>query len=185
MAGAGAAAAAAAGGRGRGALPAGGACGGVGRGAGAGMEAAEGALPAGAGPAGYQALRREVFIEEQAVSEAEEWDGRDEDAWHVVLYDAAAPPACVACARLLVDEGGQAAAVGRVAVARSQRERGVGSLLMARVHELALGRLGLLSLRLDAQVQVIPFYEKMGYSLVPGEVFLDAGIPHRKMLLKN
>ena len=121
----------------------------------------------------------------QAVSEAEEWDGRDEDAWHVVLYDAAAPPACVACARLLVDEGGQAAAVGRVAVARSQRERGVGSLLMARVHELALGRLGLLSLRLDAQVQVIPFYEKMGYSLVPGEVFLDAGIPHRKMLLKN
>ena len=143
------------------------------------------ALPAGAGPAGYQALRREVFIEEQAVSEAEEWDGRDEDAWHVVLYDAAAPPACVACARLLVDEGGQAAAVGRVAVARSQRERGVGSLLMARVHELALGRLGLLSLRLDAQVQVIPFYEKMGYSLVPGEVFLDAGIPHRKMLLKN
>ena len=150
-----------------------------------GEEAAEGALPAGAGPAGYQALRREVFIEEQAVSEAEEWDGRDEDAWHVVLYDAAAPPACVACARLLVDEGGQAAAVGRVAVARSQRERGVGSLLMARVHELALGRLGLLSLRLDAQVQVIPFYEKMGYSLVPGEVFLDAGIPHRKMLLKN
>ena len=168
--------------RGGGALPAGGACGVVGRGA-ARAEAVEGVLPGGAGAEGYRALRREVFIEEQEVSEAEEWDGRDGEAWHVVLYDASAQPACVACARVLIDKDGEAGAVGRVAVARSQRECGVGRLLMERVHELALERLGLRTLRLGAQVRVIPFYEKMGYLLVPGDVFMDAGIPHRNMIL--
>ncbi len=37
---------------------------------------------------------------------------------------------------------------------------------------------------LDAQVQVIPFYEKLGF-VAEGPVFDDAGIPHRRMTLKK
>jgi predicted GNAT family N-acyltransferase len=36
---------------------------------------------------------------------------------------------------------------------------------------------------LDAQVQALPFYRKLGFA-EEGEVFMDAGIPHRKMRLK-
>ena len=35
-----------------------------------------------------RALRRAVFIDEQGVTEAEEWDGRDGDAIHLLARDA-------------------------------------------------------------------------------------------------
>ena len=35
---------------------------------------------------------------------------------------------------------------------------------------------------LDAQIQVIPFYERLGF-VAEGDVFLDAGIEHRRMRL--
>jgi predicted GNAT family N-acyltransferase len=37
---------------------------------------------------------------------------------------------------------------------------------------------------LHAQVPVIEFYEKLGFRCV-GAVFDEAGIPHRKMILKK
>ncbi len=33
---------------------------------------------------------------------------------------------------------------------------------------------------LDAQIQALPFYEKLGY-VAEGDVFMDAGIPHLLM----
>ena len=36
-------------------------------------------------------------------------------------------------------------------------------------------------LKLDAQTQAIPFYERLGYR-VASEEFMDAGIPHRTMI---
>ena len=38
------------------------------------------------------------------------------------------------------------------------------------------------SLVLDSQVPVIPFYEALGF-VAEGEIFPDAGIPHRHMRL--
>jgi predicted GNAT family N-acyltransferase len=39
---------------------------------------------------------------------------------------------------------------------------------------------GLLEVTMNAQVQVVPFYEKRGFR-AEGPVFDEAGIPHRRM----
>ncbi len=69
--------------------------------------------------------------------------------------------------------------IGRVAVLRSARGRGIGALLMRRAIEYA-NKIGLDSLSLDAQLHAIGFYEQLGFS-AEGPEFLDAGILHRRM----
>lgn len=126
------------------------------------------------------ALRREVFIEEQGVSEAEEWDGRDATAWHLCVEDAQGQ--CVGTGRLL-DEGttaaGRGARIGRMAVRKAWRGHGVGAMLMHQFLRWS-AELGFAQLVLDAQVHAIDFYQKFDFVVV-SEIFLDAGIEHKKM----
>jgi len=68
-------------------------------------------------------------------------------------------------------------------VLKSYRGKGVGKKL----HQLAVAtakKLGARTIYLHAQVPVIEFYEKLGFRCV-GAVFNEAGIPHRKMILKK
>jgi predicted GNAT family N-acyltransferase len=97
-------------------------------------------------------LRHQVFVEEQGVSEAEEFDGADEDAVHWLAYGAG--DRIIGCARLCGDK------VGRMAVNRSFRNKGVGSALMRRIIRYA-SRNGIESLQLNAQSHAVPFYEGM------------------------
>jgi phosphoribosylglycinamide formyltransferase-1 len=120
------------------------------------------------------AVRREVFCEEQNVPEELELDARDEDAWHFLAFVDGEP---AATARLLQTEG--AAKIGRVAVRKAYRGRGLGDKVMeAAMH--AAKELRLDPMVLDAQLPVIPFYERFGF-VAEGDVFDDAGIPHRRM----
>ncbi len=122
-------------------------------------------------------LRREVFIAEQGVSEADEWDGLDDGALHFLAVEEGRP---VGTARMRWMPGGQAKAE-RVAVVATRRHRGVGRLLMeAVVAQAAAG--GATRVVLGAQVSAIPFYERLGWT-ADGPVFDDAGIPHRHMQL--
>jgi len=119
------------------------------------------------------AVRRTVFIDEQRVPEALEWDGLDDDARH---WLARAGERAVGTARLL--PGGQ---IGRMAVLAPWRRRGVGSALL----HAALGAAraaGLGAVFLHAQVHALAFYARHGF-VVEGPVFDDAGIPHRAMRL--
>lgn len=118
-------------------------------------------------------VRQTVFIDEQAVPEPEEWDGRDADCTHLLAEDPHGQP--IGTARFLAE-----GKLGRMAVVKAWRGRGVGRALLARLIEIAEGR-GLTRLELDAQVQAIPFYEPLGFR-AEGPVFDDAGIPHRKMV---
>jgi predicted GNAT family N-acyltransferase len=130
------------------------------------------------------AVRRRVFIEEQAVPEDVEIDDHDGDpvavktALHVLVRFEGQP---VATGRLLLecDEHGRAH-IGRVAVLPEFRRTGVGRAVMNALHDLARER-GIALLTLAAQTHAIGFYERLGYVLRPGEVFLDAGIEHRWM----
>ncbi|HAZ62117.1 MAG TPA: drug:proton antiporter, partial [Armatimonadetes bacterium] len=70
-------------------------------------------------------LRRAVFVLEQGVSEAEEWDGLDGECRHWLAW---AEDRAVGTARLRVT--GDVACVQRVAVAADWRRRGVGRALM-------------------------------------------------------
>ena len=117
-------------------------------------------------------VRRAVFVDEQGVPEAEELDGEDEAAAHFLATDAAGAP--IGTARLL--GSGQ---IGRMAVLASWRGRHVGAMLLAAAVEAAASK-GL-TVFLHAQVSALGFYQRSGFEAV-GEVFLEAGIEHRRMV---
>jgi formyltetrahydrofolate-dependent phosphoribosylglycinamide formyltransferase len=120
------------------------------------------------------AIRKEVFCAEQMVPEDLELDEYDAVAWHFLAFVDGVP---AATARLL-SKGG-AAKIGRVAVLKRFRGRGLGRKIMEWAMYIAKD-LKLQPMILDAQVPVIPFYEKLGF-VADGPVFNDAGIPHRRM----
>ena len=124
--------------------------------------------------AACQELRRRVFVEGQGVPEALELDGRDADSLHFVAREG---DQLVGTARLRPVDG--AAKAERVAVLESHRKRGVGRQLMRALEEEARAR-GLSRFVLNAQLEVVAFYEGLGYA-PRGEIFEEAGIPHQRM----
>lgn len=124
-------------------------------------------------------IRRIVFMEEQGVSYEEEIDGRDDSSYHLVAFDSDEP---IACARFYAGEPGQFI-VGRVAVLKEHRQRGIGHVMMRAIEDWAVDH-GVRELRLSAQDPVIPFYLDLGYELTDEPGFMDANIPHHHMVLQ-
>jgi predicted GNAT family N-acyltransferase len=120
-------------------------------------------------------IRREVFVAEQGVPVDEEIDGRDARCLHFLAFVATD---AVGTARLRFTDDGHAKAE-RVAVRRAVRATGAGTLLMRALEAEARAR-GHDRLVLNAQVPVLPFYEKLGY-VIDGPEFKEAGIAHRAM----
>ncbi|HBP42809.1 MAG: GNAT family N-acetyltransferase [Vreelandella alkaliphila] len=118
-------------------------------------------------------IRRVVFIEEQSVPQEEEWDGRDEECSHFIAYLEDQP---VGTARLLPDGH-----IGRVAVLDSARGAGIGYQLMEAAIQAAR-EAGHTHVALSAQLHALAFYQRLGF-VAHGGTFMDAGIPHREMLL--
>jgi len=124
------------------------------------------------------AIRLRVFVEEQGVPEAIELDGDDERARHfLAIYSGKA----VGTARVVMRRG--SAKIGRMAVLKSQRRKGVGTRLLKRAVQTAR-QSGAKKIYLHAQVAVLGFYETLNFRSV-GPVFDEAGIPHRKMVFKE
>lgn len=120
-------------------------------------------------------IRRSVFVEEQGVSPAVEFDDGDDDARHFVASVADEP---VGTARVrLTDE--DAAKVERVAVLPSHRGAGVGEQVMAAAHRYARDR-GRSRSIVHAQERVADFYASLGYERV-GPVEDETDIPHVEM----
>jgi len=119
-----------------------------------------------------QHVRRTVFIDEQRVPEELEWDADDAVCVHALAEDRAGH--AIATGRLLADGH-----LGRIAVLAPWRGRGVGAAIFE--HLLAAAeRLGHRTLRLNAQVSAIGFYERYGF-VVCSDEFVEAGLAHRKM----
>jgi predicted GNAT family N-acyltransferase len=123
------------------------------------------------------AIRMRVFVREQGVPAEIELDRDDQRALHLL---ATAGGKAVGTARIVLHSRG--AKIGRMAVLKSYRRKGVGNKLLRRAIATAR-RLGATTIYLHAQVAVIGFYETMGLRCV-GPVFDEAGIPHRKMILE-
>ena len=121
------------------------------------------------------AIRSTVFIQEQNVPEALEWDGADPHASHVLACDAEGR--AIGTARLLLH--GNRAHIGRMAVLKAWRKQGVGTALLECVIAEALRR-GASTAFLNAQTTAVAFYARAGFVL-EGAEFLDAGIPHYRM----
>jgi predicted GNAT family N-acyltransferase len=124
------------------------------------------------------AIRFRVFVEEQGVPRAIELDEQDPHCVHALAYyDKPETPASVTAigtGRLLPD-----AHIGRMAVLEQWRGRGVGSRILQSLIEKARER-GDREILLSAQVHAVEFYRSHGFLSV-GEIYEEAGIPHRSM----
>ena len=120
-----------------------------------------------------RAIRETVFIHEQGVPVELEWDGRDSSCAHVLAWNDRGE--AIGTARMQ-----QNGTIGRMAVLKDWRGRGVGRALLQTLLDLAV-RQGLPRVTLSAQTHALGFYERAGFHVV-GKPFMDAGIPHRKMV---
>jgi predicted GNAT family N-acyltransferase len=121
-------------------------------------------------------VREQVFCVEQRVPREMEIDGHDETALHLLALDPEAERV-IGTLRLLLD--GDVAKVGRVAVERDWRRRGIASRML----DLALARArerGCRQARLAAQLDATGLYERAGF-IVESDPFEQAGIAHVSM----
>ncbi len=120
-------------------------------------------------------VRVRVFVDEQQVPPEEEIDQYEETATHFVIYDNEKP---IGAGRLRELDG--VGKVERICIEKEYRSKGIGKVLMEAIE--TEGKLeGFTSFKLNAQVQAIDFYRKLGYEVYSDE-FLDAGIPHVTMI---
>jgi predicted GNAT family N-acyltransferase len=123
-------------------------------------------------------IRLEVFVQEQHVPLEEEVDSLDPVCVHAVIFDEQGT--ALATGRLLPDGH-----IGRMAVLKTARARGIGSaVLNALVQRAQLE--GFAEVVLSAQSHAKGFYLRHGF-LPEGVEYLDANIPHilmRKLLPK-
>lgn len=120
-------------------------------------------------------LRKRVFIEEQGVDPDLEWDEADKKAVHVMAHSG---KKVIGCGR--INFSGNKGKIGRVAVDRDFRKKGVGSAVCRQLMNIAAERKGCEKLVLHAQVEAAEFYHKLGFTSV-GDTFMEAGIEHIKM----
>lgn len=125
-------------------------------------------------------IRESVFVEEQGVPAELELDRHDPHCVHALARDETGR--AVGTGRLLPAESHGArivSHVGRMAVLKEWRGRGVGGALLVRLIEAARER-GDTEIALSAQVHAQEFYRSHGF-LEEGDEFSEGGIPHRTM----
>jgi len=117
-------------------------------------------------------IRFAIFVDEQNVPAGIELDDMDEKSLHAIAFDEAGK--AIGTGRLL-PEG----RIGRMAVVKEWRRRGVGAeLLEALIAEAR--RRGLPEVTLSAQLQAAEFYRAHGF-VAEGKVYEEAGILHQAM----
>ena len=119
-------------------------------------------------------IRKEVFVKEQKCDPRDEYEN-EEDSTHFLLIDDNTP---VATARYRQTKNG--IKMERFAVLKEMRGKGYGLLILN--HMIADLSNNKLVKYLHAQVQVVGFYEKVGFKKI-GEQFDEVGIMHYKMIL--
>ena len=128
---------------------------------------------------GAFSLRIRVFVGEQGVPadiELDEFDTADDTVHAVALLDGVV----IGTGRLLPDVDGKGPHIGRMAVEQERRRDGVGGRVLSFLEGQGRAQ-GFRKITLHAQEYVKSFYAGHGYREV-GEVFEEAGIPHREMV---
>ncbi len=132
-----------------------------------------------------RAVRTAVFIEEQNIPVAMEWDDADEAAVHAVAFNRFGH--ALATGRLLASapqaEGSvvveRIGRIGRMATLQAVRGSGVGRAVLEALLAAA-GQRGDAQCVLHAQLSAQPFYTRTGFQ-PHGPVFSEAGIAHIEM----
>ena len=125
---------------------------------------------------GAAAVRLAVFVHEQGIPVAEEWDEGDANALHALITDAQDVP--VATGRLLQPHSGLAQ-IGRMAVLSSHRGQHLGARILQALCDAAYAR-GDTQVVLHAQRSAEGFYRRHGFES-QGEPYDEVGIEHITM----
>lgn len=123
------------------------------------------------------AIRFKVFVDEQGVDAEIEKDHYDEisaQCTHVLVMHDGVP---VGTGRISGKDG--VGKIQRVCALQQARGLGVGKCIMDALETIAREK-QLSSVKLGAQVHALPFYEKLGYSVI-SDVFIEENIPHVTM----
>ena len=130
-----------------------------------------------------RAIRTEVFIDEQKIPVAMEWDAADAGGVHAVAFNRFGVP--LATGRLLASDPGpgpgvaRVARVGRMATRQAVRGSGIARAVLNALMAASKAR-GDTEVLLHAQLSAQAFYARAGF--VPrGPVFHEAGIAHIEM----
>ena len=119
-------------------------------------------------------IRKEVFVNEQKCDPEDEYEN-EEDSIHFLLLDNNNP---VATARYRETKNG--IKMERFAVLKNMRGKGYGLMILNyMINDLSDNNV---IKYLHAQVQVVGFYEKVGFKKI-GNQFDEVGIMHYKMIL--
>ena len=121
-------------------------------------------------------IRYEVFVIGQNCPEEIEWEF-EEESTHFLVFD---NKEAVATARHRETNNGYK--LERFAVLESKRGNGYGHIVLKAILEDLSNFKE--SIYMHAQLDVIPFYEKMGFEK-KGDLFIEANIIHYKMILKR
>lgn len=137
-------------------------------------------------------IRASVFTAEQGADETAEFDRYDEektDTLYALLYDGEKTDTlyallydgenAVATSRLALTEKGYK--IGRIAVLKEYRGKGLGEIIVRAVVEKAFEK-GADTVLVDAQNYAVPFYERFGFKVAGSQIF-DRGLPHMPMSL--
>ena len=126
-------------------------------------------------------IRKRVFVEEQGVPEEMELDEFDLNARHALAF---ADLGCIGTARLVTLSGsvGSIGRIGRMAVLPKHRGHGIGKQLLGALLKACQSQ-GIKQIELHAQVSAILFYQQFGF-ITQGDMYDEAGIPHRDMILR-
>ncbi len=124
------------------------------------------------------AVREKVFIEEQGVPKEIEQDSNDKDSYHVIIME---DDIAVGTGRIIYDDG--IPLIGRIAVLKEHRGKKYGDLIVRKLVDFCF-RNGESRVEVHAQIQVLSFYESIGF-IAYGETYLEAGIEHQSMFLNR
>ncbi len=121
-----------------------------------------------------KAIRTCVFTIEQGADADSEFDEYDNTSLFALLYDENEP---VGTARIAKTAAGFK--IGRIAILKSCRGKGYGADIVSAVTDKAF-EMGADKVFVDAQNYAVPFYEKLGFSVIGAEI-TDRGLPHIPM----
>lgn len=122
-------------------------------------------------------IRYQVFVVEQGIPEAEEWDSDDAMAIHAM---AISNQEVIGTGRLIMI--GDVAKIGRLSILKSRRAEGFGKAILRQLIETGKEK-GVQEFILHAQVHAIDFYLREGFQ-AEGDFFDEVDIPHQKMVLR-
>lgn len=123
-------------------------------------------------------LRIKVFCKEQKIDLTLEQDKNEKEAIYFLAFSRFF---IISGARLRKTEKGYK--IERMLTRKKYRHKGNGTFLLNNLIKYAKEN-NLFPLYLNAQINAIPFYQKFSF-INEGEIFLEAGIKHQKMVYIN